>query len=136
MSKHLTQIVGLLEIREYVNELIAREARRGGQGKRQSVIVEDRLFSSYTDAAYWLARHRPVFWQDMKAAKDRDAHRVIRNLISLVRNRVQAYSVYGEKGIVWDGWHLAEDGAPDTWEVAPGKNGEDKWLKADLRRIK
>ncbi len=74
---------------------------------RIAVVADGRLFSSITDAAYWLARNRPDLWENSKAAQDKDAYRVMSNLITRTRR-------WCNQGL--DQWFLAEDSDPATWD--------------------
>jgi hypothetical protein len=86
----------------------AQSAKR--TGKKVPVVVEGRLFSSITDAAYWLAHNRRDLWEGSKAAREKDAHRVMRNLIARVRNWC------GTGGGMCANWFLVDVGDPDTWD--------------------
>jgi hypothetical protein len=134
VSKSSEQMAALFEMQEYLEEIILREAGRGGRGGPTPVVVEWKLFSTMTDAAYWLASNRQELWENMRAAENKDAHRVMRNLVNLVWRRCHAYHDAGY-GPTLEGWFIAEDGDPTTW--AGGNPTDDDWQGfEDLRRIK
>lgn len=111
----------------YAAMLSEQRARR-----RQPVIVEGRLFSSMTDAAYWLAHYRRDLWENTPAAQEKDAYRVMCSLISRVRRWCNDYTYrHIERQPLL--WCLAEDGDPETWDNPPGV-GDDNWVIEDLRK--
>lgn len=66
---------------------------------RRPVCVEGMRFESVTEAAHWLKAARPDLWQNSVAARERDQHRITRNLISRIRNWCNADNV---EGYYWD----------------------------------
>jgi len=126
MSRSSSLVSSLFEIQEHLHELLEQEANLSSRRYMVPVVVEGRLFSSMTDAARWLSWHRPDLWVNSKAAQEKDAYRVMCNLIKRVSRWCSSYRL--------DDWFLAEDGDPETWNVSPGKDGEDEFLIEDLRR--
>lgn len=67
--------------------------------RRRPVVVEGMRFESVTEAANWLKAARPDLWRNSVAARERDQHRITRNLISRIRNWCNADNV---EGYYWD----------------------------------
>lgn len=67
--------------------------------RRRPVCVEGMRFESVTEAAHWLKAARPDMWIHSSAARERDQHRITRNLIARIRNWCNADNV---EGYYWD----------------------------------
>ena len=79
-------VASIPEVKVAMQQLLAK---RWPSGKPRPVVVNNRLFSSITNAAYWLLDDS-VYYVKAQTQSPFDLHRVIINLKTLIRNRCDA----------------------------------------------
>ena len=88
--------------------------RSGNSGpKRIPVVIDNCLFSSIVDGAYYLGQTHPELYMHTTAAKNGDINRITDNLVGMIRYNCK---VYQNGKFAKHEWFFAEEGEPDTWE--------------------